>query len=365
VSAPPRSRLEERYRRVLRLLPASYRLAWEDEMVATFLASMEHAKAGPTGLRSDPAQGNDDAEQAAYLADFGRPSWSEVASVVALAVRLRVATAGAPPRYLAWGAALRVVALIGLLVHGATGVASLGIRLWATGHLPLLPASPSGWPEGFPTDLWSVALDVFGLVWLAAFLALVFGHRRVARVLAAAGLLVSTVDALASTVDLHRRALEPFVATRWTSLLISAALVLALVAFHSDSPAPARRPWLVALPIGAAVTVALQFLLPIAAWAWVDWPALCAAALITTALVHLAVPARRHVFAWTHALALLGGAVLVQRLVTLVDFATARPATDQLTALLLGIAEAGVVLVVLVPLWHRTRHTLHELAPSW
>lgn len=64
------TRLERRYRRVLRLLPAAYRAAWEEEMVATFLESRD----------------SDDAETAEYTADFGRPSCPEVASVTVLAV---------------------------------------------------------------------------------------------------------------------------------------------------------------------------------------------------------------------------------------------------------------------------------------
>ena len=58
--------LEDRYRRVLRALPAAYRARWEEEMVATFLASMA----------------TDDPDEAEYLGDYGRPSWSEVASVM-------------------------------------------------------------------------------------------------------------------------------------------------------------------------------------------------------------------------------------------------------------------------------------------
>jgi hypothetical protein len=86
------SRLEQRYRLVLRvLLPAAYRKAWEEDMVATFLDSVD----------------SDDAEAAEYVADYGRPSWSEVASVARLAARLRLGAAGAPPRYVAWGQAVR------------------------------------------------------------------------------------------------------------------------------------------------------------------------------------------------------------------------------------------------------------------
>jgi hypothetical protein len=109
------TRLEGRYRRVLRLLlPAAYLREWEDEMVATFLESVRV----------------DDPDDAAYLADFGRPGWSETASVAALAVRRRPGTArlrlgagGASPRDLAWGEAARIVALVGVLAHAvAAGV---------------------------------------------------------------------------------------------------------------------------------------------------------------------------------------------------------------------------------------------------
>ena len=66
------STLETRYRSVLRLLPLPYRQVWEEEMVATFVESMMP----------------DDPNDADFVAEFGRPAWSEVASVAALAVRL-------------------------------------------------------------------------------------------------------------------------------------------------------------------------------------------------------------------------------------------------------------------------------------
>jgi hypothetical protein len=95
-------RLEERYRGVLRLLPAGYRARWEEEMVAAFLESMER----------------DDPDEAEFLRDYGRPSWSEMGSVAALAVRLRLGGAGTP-RSAAWGAAVRLAALIALLATAA------------------------------------------------------------------------------------------------------------------------------------------------------------------------------------------------------------------------------------------------------
>ena len=53
--------LEERYRSLLRILPADYRAEWEEEMVATYLQGMA----------------TDDEEIAEYLAEFGRPAWSD------------------------------------------------------------------------------------------------------------------------------------------------------------------------------------------------------------------------------------------------------------------------------------------------
>ena len=79
--------LEQRYRRVLRLLPGYYRERWEEDMVAAFLDSW---------LTGDP-----DEDEA--ILEFCKPTWAEVASVVCLAARLHLGGAGAPRRYFAWG----------------------------------------------------------------------------------------------------------------------------------------------------------------------------------------------------------------------------------------------------------------------
>src|SRR5690348_9427967 len=76
----PVSPLERRYRLLLRALPAWYRAAWEQDMVATFLAGVEAAVAGD--------------ELADLVGEFGWPDRAEVVSVVALALRLRLG--GAP-----------------------------------------------------------------------------------------------------------------------------------------------------------------------------------------------------------------------------------------------------------------------------
>jgi hypothetical protein len=79
--------LEQRYRRVLRLLPGYYRDRWEEDMVAAFLDSW---------LTGDP-------DEDSVTMEFDRPSRQEVASVIGLAARPYLGGAGAPRRYFAWG----------------------------------------------------------------------------------------------------------------------------------------------------------------------------------------------------------------------------------------------------------------------
>jgi hypothetical protein len=117
------SRIEERYRFVLRLLPASYRQRWEEDMVATFLESVRPA----------------DPDEAEFVADYGWPRWSEVASIAALAVRLRLGNPDAPVRYLVWAQAIRLAALTWLLGKAVLATTGLGIHLWLLGRLPGVP----------------------------------------------------------------------------------------------------------------------------------------------------------------------------------------------------------------------------------
>ena len=70
--------LEQRYRRVLRLLPGYYRDMWEEDMVAAFLDSW---------LTGDP-------DEDSVTMEYDRPSRQEVVSVIGLAVRLYLGGAG-------------------------------------------------------------------------------------------------------------------------------------------------------------------------------------------------------------------------------------------------------------------------------
>jgi hypothetical protein len=110
--------LEQRYRRVLRLLPGYYRNRWEEDMAAAFLDS---------ALTGDPVEDE-------YIIEFGRPGWVEVASVAGLADRLYLGGVGTPRRYFAWGQAVRNAVLAVTLVNAVRGLAALAALAW-TRHL--------------------------------------------------------------------------------------------------------------------------------------------------------------------------------------------------------------------------------------
>lgn len=74
--------LEQRYRRVLRLLPGYYRDKWEEDMVAAFLDSW---------MTGDP-------DEDSVTMEYDRPTRQEIASVIALAARLYLGGAATPRR---------------------------------------------------------------------------------------------------------------------------------------------------------------------------------------------------------------------------------------------------------------------------
>src|SRR4051794_3565826 len=161
--------LEHNYRTLLRLLPRAYRDAWEDEMVAAFLEA---------AVPEEP----EDAE----LAVLGRPSLSESASVVGLAVRLRLGAVEASPRGRLWADAAGRVALVGLLLSAVLSAVELLNALWLTGALRGVPSpaiavqlAPQTWRTG-----WGVATALA----VPAYLALLARQVRVAAVLAVLGL---------------------------------------------------------------------------------------------------------------------------------------------------------------------------------
>lgn len=336
------NRLEDRYRRVLRVLPAWYRDAWEDDMVATFLQA-----ADPTGTDHDGA---------AFAAEHGTPSWAEVGSVLALAVRLRLGGAGAPPRSIALGAALRRVAMVGLLLNAVTAVVGVASALWSVALVPRLTGPAVAVPAPGP---WYWVPMLAGLLWVAAYVALVRDHRRAARGLAAVALVGSVVmyaDGMISTGG-------EFAVSATYGLLFDALPVAALAAFHRDSPPVDRRPWLIAFPVGLAV-VTVPFLPAAALGAPLDLPGLAAVLVILAAIVHLVGPGRRGV-AWSVALAVLAVAVLGLRATSLVDYALHHAPGTPLDALLLvGGAQCAGLLAVALVLGVLARRELAALAPA-
>jgi hypothetical protein len=329
-------RLEQRYRRLLCLLPASYRRAWEEDMVSTFLASL--------------ATGDREADK--HAANFGWPGWPEIASVARLAIRLRTDKPGHT-----WGAAIRLVALIGLLANAVGATQSVGTLVWLSGHLPWLPPPRAG----AAIDAWFVVSLAASIVWIPAYLAMLDGSRRLGTLLA---VLAFAGSGLYTVVGLAGGA--PWVLSHSSLLILDAALVAALVAFHDDTPPVWRRPWLIAWPVGIGVVLSLTAL----DWPtgdtrpWLDWPAECCLAVIAAGAVHLAVPRARRNPAWSHALALLAVGTFLLRALTLLDYALAPRAALAPSPTLPGVVEAIAVLVVGLSLAVRASRGHHLPPPS-
>jgi hypothetical protein len=229
--------LEDRYRRVLRLLPGYYRDTWEDDMVAAFLDSRL------TG----------DVDEDVYVILFGRPSWQEVASVVALAARLYLGGAAAPRRYFAWGQAIRYAVLAVTLVQATRGLDVLVLTAWTRRLLSWLPAPPASLaaatPSGLPPAVWY--LVAYG--WIVAFVMLVLRHYRIAQVIAALAIVPDLITLLLG--QFTGRLPAPYVGPWAFFFLLNLIPVLAMTAFHQDAPPAPRRPWLLALPANYLLVV--------------------------------------------------------------------------------------------------------------
>jgi hypothetical protein len=223
-----RTPLEQRYRRVLKLLPPYYRADWEEDMVSAFLDSMT------TG----------DPEMDEVAADLGRPGIGELASVAALAIRLRLGGSGAPPRYFAWGQAVRRAVLIVTMMQAAIALPSLVIMLWEAGRIGFLPVPAPGLSTAGHPDAWRLPVVLLGYAWLPAFLELIRGHRRAAQLWALAATVPIAATAVRSLGSPPH--LAPTLA--WANLLLLNVLpIAAMAAFHRDAPPLSRANWLTGL----------------------------------------------------------------------------------------------------------------------
>ncbi|UQA91979.1 hypothetical protein [Streptomyces halobius] len=212
--------LEARFRAVLRVLPAYYRQEREEEMVDTFLSDHEP-------LDEDTA--------------LGRPGPREVAGVLVLAVRTRLAGPGAPARYVAYGHTARLVGLFGVALLAASTAVSLlaEVAVLLAGSAQerqlvlgaFVGRSQGSTPDAFTTG-WALMVELLPLGWIAAAVALGTGHRRRAAVFCAAA-------AVPTFVDLGQSARLGFLPS--ASSLAAIALVVAVtasvtMAFHPAAP---------------------------------------------------------------------------------------------------------------------------------
>lgn len=277
--------LEERYRRALRVLPAAYRAAWEEDMVATFLARAQAAHP------DDPD-----------AVDVGVVGWPERWSVLRLAVRLRLGGRGAPPRDLAWGEAVRTVTLVGLLLNAAHALVRFGNDL--------VPST-----DGVGVLRWELAYSIVALAWVPAFVFALWGRQHAAR-------WCGVVAFMTVIVYLMVGPLDPFPASLAVSLAWQLAPLLGLAAFHADAPPVRRAPWWIGLGAATAALTALtavQSTVPDRGPV-VDEDGLWCIAVVIAAAVVLGRPRLRNTPATALTGALLGLAALVPRLITVATY---------------------------------------------
>jgi hypothetical protein len=263
--------LEQRYRRVLRLLPGYYRDLWEEDMVAAFLDSW---------LIGDP-------EADAAILEFCKPGWLEVASVAGLAVRLYLGGTGAPRRYFAWGQAVRYAALAMTLLQAVRGMDVLVRTAWSRHVFGWLPAAPAGIGPGTPASILPPGAWYFvAYAWIVSFIALVLGRYRTGQVVAALAIVPDLVFLLQGQFT---GGLPPMPLAGWAFwILLNLAPVLAMTAFHAGAPPVARWPWLLALPAAyLLVAVPLMALQATGNSAWLpDFSGLCCVLVALACLAH-------------------------------------------------------------------------------
>lgn len=220
--------LEQRYRRVLRLLPGYYREAWQEDMVAAFL---------DTWMTGDP-------DEDSVTMEFDRPGWREVVSVAALAGRLYLGGVGAARRYFAWGQAVRRAVLALVLVHAMVSLNALVFLTWSR-RLFGLPAPPASLAAATPDGIWPSVWYAGYYAWIVVFVVLVLGHYRAARVIAVLAIIPDLIRLLDGQFTDRFTAAPIGPWAFW--ILLNFVPVLAMTAFHRNAPPVARRPWLLAL----------------------------------------------------------------------------------------------------------------------
>ncbi|MEU4875773.1 hypothetical protein [Streptomyces sp. NPDC021608] len=209
--------LEARYRTVLRMLPAYYRREREEEMVEVYLWDVDRD-----------------------TQDQSRPTLGETASIAALAVRTRLGAAGAAPRgYALLGSAVRLFALVAVLLQAAAAVVDRVLELtWAaTGGSAQWHAFLTGFTGGGTVPpVAATAIGLLPLLWTVSWFALLHGRRRLAQ---SAALLAALPSLWPFVAPLVTDALPPSTPYAPVSLVLAGLSALALcAAHHRDAPAP-------------------------------------------------------------------------------------------------------------------------------
>jgi hypothetical protein len=246
----------------------------------------------------------------------------------------------------------------------------VALRLWSAGEVPVLPQPSGDWLVPMPTELVPVAMQLGGLLWLPAYLALLLGQWRAARAVAALALLAAVGGAVVQVArTLSGAYLGSALGLTVSSvayLLFDAVLVLALTAYATGAP-PRRRPWLLALPAalaGAGLVHVTAWVLWPAAYLF-DWAGIWCLVTVVAALAW-AVAARAsgrpdRVDPWPLALASLAGGALALRVVTMLPVVDSG-APDLAARLASGLIGAAAVLAAGVPLAVRAARTMRRLA---
>jgi hypothetical protein len=259
-----------------------------------------------------------DPEADEYISKAARPEWAEVASVAGLAARLYLGGAGAPRRYFAWGQAIRRAVLTVMLMHATLALDVLVLTAWNR-RLFGLPAPPASLVTASPGGAWPAVYYVVNVAWVVVFVALVLGHDRAARVLAA----LAIVPGLVALLQAQLTGIMPAPFGSWAFwVLFNLVPVAAMTAFHRDAPSAARWPWLLALPANYLLVVApLQVLQATGNSAWLpDLPGLCCLLVSLACLAHAPRAWSRQgdgSGVWSLALTLLAAVAGAYRIITL------------------------------------------------
>jgi hypothetical protein len=300
--------LEQRYRRVLRLLPGYYRDKWEEDMVAAFLDSW---------LTGDPYTDE-------CVLEFCRPTWPEVASVAGLATRLYLSGAGAPRRHFAREQAIRWAVLAVTLIHAVRGLDTLVLSAWSRHLFRWLPAPPPGMTVATPGGaLLPAVWYLVAYAWIVSFLLLTLRYYRTAQAIAALAIIPDLFMLLEG--QFTGRLPAPYVGPWAFWVLLNLAPVLAMTAFHRDAPAARRWPWLLALPTNYLVVVVPLLALQLTGKsAWVpDFSGLYCILVALACLAHTPwVRSRRAASSgvWSLTLALLAADAGAYRIFSIADY---------------------------------------------